>query len=155
LGSSNLPPFTFGLVHLVYKEDAKTVRQSSPPRALKPLSLRDDRSVERASPLGHVRVLPRIWILLPPRIPRRSFSEKSTANCRVLPEITKITQSQPEVVRRQVEGHSNCSTVESGRTQFDIPVFPNLQIQPSFDVRCNPWLNRTCDLLWEIPPPLA
>jgi len=83
------------------------------------------------------------------------FPRSRTSNCRVLPEITKITQDLLEVVRSLVEGHPNCSTVEPGQTQFDIPVFLVLQIPPSFDIRCNPWLNRTYDPLWEIPPPLA
>jgi len=48
--------------------------------------------------LGHVRVLPRsrtsreIWILLPPRIPRRSFSEKPNFE---LPSSTGNNEDHP------------------------------------------------------------
>ena len=76
----------------------------------------------------------------PPRTEARTSN--STGN-------SQINLVRPEVHPELLE------EVRQVELQFDHPVFPAQRVHSSFGVRCNPWLNRTRDPLWEIPPPLT
>ena len=89
-------------------------------------------------------------ILLPPRIPRRSLSEN-----RVLPGTAENHQVRPETVRSLIGSRPEQFDTRTRSNPVRPPVFPFPWRYPSFDVRCNPWLNRTYDPLWKIRPPSA